>query len=179
MKNTVSLIFSSVVIIATLLSCGGGQKKSFEKNFAAVTGDDAHSFRNVNLGDGYMDVMKNENPDFLEYQDSTMIRYTIHYTDSEEYKFAYLFTADKLSEIQFDAYLGQISDGEKMSALLKKRFDKKYGPMLEEQGFLTWNKEGVSIELLDESELFGYGKVHLLIFNTPSTPRPRPLPLEL
>jgi len=164
-------------LIICIASCGGMRKKSFEKNFETLAGPVASSFRGVNLGDGYQKVLTTEGPEYLEFQDSSMIRYTLHYTDSEEYKISYHFTNDRLHEIQFDAFLGQISDGEKLTKLFEQRFDKKYGPGAKDQGILTWSNNGESVELYDESEVFGYGKMRLLIFITPAEPKPRPLPL--
>lgn len=158
-------------------SCGGKSKTSFEKNFISIVGEESSSLRGHQLNDAYQNVISKENSEYLQYQDSSMLRYTIHYTDSEEYKIAYLFERDLLTEIRFEAFLGQVSDGDKMIELFKKRFDKKYGFGQEEQGIMTWNKNGESVELLNESELFGYGKIQLIIFPTPKEPKPRPLPL--
>lgn len=159
-----------VSLLLLLTACGGGRRKPFEKNFNTVMGPANSSLRGVNLGDDYSHVMDVENPDFLEYQDSSMIRYTVHYSDSEEYKIVYEFAGTAVSTIQMTAYLGQISDGERLVALFKKRFNDKYGFGEEEQGVLTWTKNGESVELTDDSELFGYGVVSLLVFLTPPAP---------
>ena|SRR5687767_1525199 len=149
-----------------LCSCGGG--KPFEKRMDKVLG--GGDFRDHQLGDSYTNVMKSENSKYLQFPDSNILKYKYHVTDSEEYHWAYIFENDKVKQIQFDAYLGDDPlDGSVYCNKVKKRYEKKWGKSQEKNGITSWEKDGKSVDLVDESPIVSMGKVKILIYYTSDT----------
>ncbi len=152
-------------LLLLLVSCGGG--KPYEKRMNKVLGGDI--FRGHDLGDSYTHILKSENSKYLQFPDSNILKYMYHVTDSEEYHWAYVFENDKVKQIQFDAYLGDPLDGNIYCQQLKKRYKKKWGSPTEKNGISTWEKDGKSIDLVDESPIVSMGKVKILFYYTGDT----------
>ena len=155
----------AIIIIGLILlgSCGNG--KPYEKRIDKVLG--GGDFRDHNLGDSYTSVLKSENGKYLQFPDSNILKYKYHVTDSEEYHWAFIFENDKVKQIQFDVYLGDDPlDGSIYCKKVKKKYDRKWGISQEKKGITTWQKDGKSIDLVDESPIVSMGKVKILIYYT-------------
>jgi hypothetical protein len=152
-----------VLIILLVSSCSQG-KKPFEKRVNKVLGGPV--FRNLTIGDSYNKVLKTENKDYMQFPDSNLIKYRYMVSDSEEYHWVYIFQEDKIKEIQFDAYLGEPEDGGRYTKILQKKYDKIWGPSTSSKGIISWAKDGVSADLIDESPVVSMGKVKLFIYAT-------------
>jgi hypothetical protein len=50
--------------------------------------------------------------------------------------------------------------------LLKKKYDKVWGSSTEKEGIVSWNKDGISADLVDESPVVLMGKVKFFIYQT-------------
>src|SRR5688500_15469531 len=96
----------ALIILVLLISCNN--KKPFEKRVAKLIGSPV--FRGVSLGTSYTEVLNKENKKYLHFPDTSMLQYAYLVSDTEEYRWAYIFDNDRLKEIQFDAYLGQEED---------------------------------------------------------------------
>lgn len=152
------------LIAFTLLACS--QKANYEKSFSNVVGNGDHSFRSFNLGDNYDTVLDKENAEIIDYVDSIQIRCKIMDSDTETYQITYIFDENALLDaVRYDAYIGTIQDGEKLTNMFVDFFNQKYGLTSESKGFYTWTKNNESVELVDDSEVYGYGKVTLIIFH--------------
>lgn len=147
-------------LLIVLISCNNGAKP-FESRINKVFGKDV--FRGLTIGDSYNKVLKTENKDFMQFPDSNIIKYMYHVSDTEEYHWAYIFDADKIKEIQFDAYLGIPSDGSKFVSLVQKRYDKMLGKSINANGIIRWKTDSVSATLYDESEAALMGKVRFVL----------------
>lgn len=158
MKKSIVLFFFFM-----LVSCGSSHKP-FEKRINKVFGGPV--FRDLTIGDSYNKVLKTENKDYLQFPDTNIIKYMYHVSDTEEYHWAYIFEEDKVKEIQFDAYLGEERDGEKYVNILKKKYDKIWGGASEADGIISWQKDGISADLVDESPVVLMGKVKFFIYHT-------------
>lgn len=139
----------------------------YEKRMNEILGDDV--FRGHDLGDSYTAVMKSENSHYLQFPDSNILRYRYQVTDSEEYHWAYIFENDKVRQIQFDAYLGDPADGSIYCKKATKRFEKKWGRSTTKNGIISWQKDGKSLDLIDESPIVSMGKVKILFYFTGDT----------
>lgn len=164
-----------LIILAgfAMISCNNG-KKPFERRIDKVFGGPV--FRNLTIGDSYNKVLKTENENYLQFPDTSMIKYMYHVSDSEEYQWVYIFNNDKVKEIQFDAYLGEESDGAKFLSLVKKKYDKSLGSATESEGVVRWKKDGVSLDLINESPVVLMGKVKIFIYPTGDTIYNRTIP---
>ncbi len=153
-----------LLFVITFISCG--KKANYEKSFTNVVGTGDHTFRSFNIGDSYQSVLDKENAEIIDFTDSIQIRCKIMDSDTETYQITYVFNENALLDaVRYDAYIGTIDDGAKLTTLFKDFFNKKYGETQEAKGFYTWTKNNESVELSDDSELYGYGKVTLHIFN--------------
>lgn len=164
--------FFLVFLLIFSFSCGGG--KPFEKRVNKVFKGPV--FRDLTIGDSYNKVLKTENKNYMQFPDSNLIKYMYHVSDSEEYHWVYLFEEDKIKEIQFDAYLGEESDGEKYVNILKKKYEKIWGEPTTSEGIISWSKDGVSADLINESPVVLMGKVKLFIYETGDTVVKRYIP---
>jgi hypothetical protein len=149
-----------LVLIALICSCGGG--KPFEKRIDTVLG--SPDFRGFKLGDSYNKVMNDENSKYLQFPDSNILKYRYTVSDTEEYHWAYIFEEDKIRQIQFDAYLGDPSDGIIYCKKVQKRYKKNWGEPKETNGVLSWEKDGKKIDLINEGPVVSMGKVKLLLY---------------
>lgn len=152
-----------ILIIGLLLllySCGN--KRPFEKRMDTVLG--SADFRGFKLGDSYNQVMKKENSTYLQFPDSNILKYTYAISDSEEYHWAYIFNNEKIHQIQFDAYLGDPSEGSIYCKKAKKTLQKNWGTPKEDSWLTRWEKEGKKLDLIDESPIVSMGKVKILIY---------------
>ena len=152
-----------IVNCALLVACNNGQKP-FEKRIDKIFKGPV--FRDLTIGDSYNKVLKTENKDYMQFPDSNIIKYMYHVSDTEEYHWAYIFEEDKIKEIQFDAYLGEEKDGEKYVTILQKRYDKIWGKSANLNGIISWQKDRVSADLINESPIVLMGKVKFLIYQT-------------
>lgn len=152
--------YSVLVFLFLLGSCSGG--KPFEKRMDKVLG--SADFRGFKLGDSYNKVLKEENSKYLQFPDSNILKYRYTVSDSEEYHWAYIFDEDKIRQIQFDAYLGDVSDGAIYCKKVQKRYKKNWGDPKENNGFFTWEKDGKMIDLIDEGPVVSMGKVKMLFY---------------
>ncbi len=147
------------IFFILLISCNNG--KPFERHIDKVFGKKV--FRGLTIGDSYNNVLKTENKDYMQFPDSNIIKYMYHVSDTEEYHWAYIFEEDKVSEIQFDAYLGEEKDGAKMVQLIQKRYDKILGKSYTKAGIIFWKQEGFYASLFDESREAMMGKVRFIL----------------
>lgn len=152
-----------VLVLLLLVSCNNG-KKPFEKRVNKVFGGPV--FRDLTIGDSYNKVLKTENKDYMQFPDSNLVKYMYHVSDSEEYHWVYLFEDDKVKEIQFDVYLGEPEDGSRYTKILQKKYDKIWGPSTYSGGIISWSKDGISADLIDESPIVSMGKVKFFIYQT-------------
>jgi len=166
-------LFSLIIIVLSLVSCTNKAHKKMAESFAVVFNDDKALLRNTNLGDSYFKVLKDEDA-HISFQDEIMIRSNYSISESEMYAFSYLFSDEKLNDIFADVFLPEVSDGVFFTQWMKDKLNTKFEFKGEEKGTLRWDKNGISIELTDESELFGYGKVKILYFFTPDSEKKLP-----
>jgi len=157
--------YSIIILLLLLCSCGGG--KAFEKRVSKVFKGPV--FRDLTIGDSYNKVLKTENQDYMQFPDTNIIKYRYQVSDSEEYHWVYIFEEDKIKEIQFDAYLGEEKDGEVYTNILQKKYDKIWGVSTTSDGIISWNKDGISADLINESPVVLMGKVKFLIYETGDT----------
>lgn len=156
---------ASIILLITTFLIACGKKPNYEKSFTRVVGTGEHTFRSFNLGDSYDNVLNKEEASIIDYTDSIQIRCKIEDSDTETYQVTYVFDENALlSAIRYDAYIGTIQDGAKLTNLFIDFFNKKYGATQEGKGFYTWTKNNQSVELSDDSEVYGYGKVTLNIY---------------
>ena len=153
----------ALLLIGLLASCGQG-KKPFEKRVNKVFG--GPFFRGVTIGDSYNKVLQGENKNYMQFPDSNIIKYIYQVSDTEEYHWAYIFEHDKVKEIEFDAYLGEEKDGEKYTRLLQKKYDKIWGKSSSVDNIISWEKDGISADLMNESPVVLMGKVKFVIYHT-------------
>jgi len=159
--------FSVIILVCiSLLACGGG-KKPFEKHFGKVFGKE--QFRGIQIGDSYNKVLKAENDKFMLFPDSALLKYRYAVTDSEEYHWSYIFADDKVKLILFDAYLGQESDGARYSNMIYKKYTALWGEPVQKDNISTWNKDGITADLINESEIVMMGKVKFCIYASGDT----------
>ncbi len=149
-----------VVLLLFLYSCGSG--KPFEKRIDSVLG--SNDFRGFKLGDSYNKVMKDENSKYLQFPDSNVLKYRYEVSDSEEYHWAYIFNEDKIMRIQFDAYLGDPSDGSIYCKKAKTKIQKNWGSPKEDSWAISWEKDGKRLDLIDEGPIVSMGKVKMMIY---------------
>jgi hypothetical protein len=83
----------------------------------------------------------------------------------------YTFLRDgTLRELVADAYLEKTELGHMLADALRAHFEKKLGPPASAMGVLSWRAYDVSgsktvmVELQDESEEYGYGKVNITVY---------------
>lgn len=83
----------------------------------------------------------------------------------------YSFLRDgTLYELVADAYLEKIEVGHMLAEALRTYFESKLGPPASAMGILSWRTRDVSgtrtvmVELQDESEEYGYGKVNITVY---------------
>ncbi|MBW7935616.1 MAG: hypothetical protein LC101_05745 [Flavobacteriales bacterium] len=162
------LIGVSFITALLFLSCTNKAQKKMAENFALIFNDEKGLLRHTNLGDPYFKVAKDEEA-HISFQDETMIRSNYLMGDNEKYAFSYLFIDEKLNDIFVDAFLPTVSDGAFLTEWMSKKLNAKFDFQGEEKGTLRWDKDGISIELTDESELYGYGMVKILYFITPDS----------
>jgi len=161
MKKLIFITLLSLFVV----SCG--KQKPYEKRFKKVFGKE--DFRGVHIGDSYNQVLKNENDKYMLFPDSALLKYRYTVTDSEEYHWSYIFSDDKVKLILFDAYLGQESDGARYSNLIYKKFKSRWGEPVQKDNITTWNKDGITADLVNESEVVMMGKVKFCIYTTGDT----------
>lgn len=157
-----------ILLAVIFFSCGNSAQRQMAKNFAVVFNDEQGILRKNNLGDDYMKVMENETSERIIYQDETMIKTSYRFSQDEEYQFTFLFSNQKLNDIFCDVFLPKIEDGKYFTEWMKKKLNAKYTYLGEEKGTERWEKNGISVELTNESDLFEYGKVRVLYFFTPT-----------
>lgn len=166
----------SIILIFTTLLIACGKKPNYEKSFTRVVGTGEHTFRAFDLGDTYENVLNKEEASIIDYTDSIQIRCKIEDSDTETYQITYVFDENAfLDAIRYDAYIGTIEDGAKLTNLFIAFFNKKYGATQEAKGFYTWTKNNQYVELSDDSEVFGYGKVSLNIYKQAESKESLPL----
>lgn len=162
--------YNFIFICVLLISCS-----NFESRTKKVLGDD--DFRGSKLGDSFEQVLERETKEYMQFPDSNILKYTYHVADTEEYQWAYVFENEKLREIQFDVYLGQINQGEKCINVIKKKYSKLFGESKEEKGIVIWRKDKIAVDLVNESEVVGMGKIKMFIyFSTPADTNKRYIP---
>lgn len=157
-----------MLLAVILFSCGNSTQRQMAKNFAVIFNDEQGMLRKNNLGDDYMKVMENETSEKIIYQDESMIKSSYRFSEDEEYQFTFLFNNQKLNDIFCDVFLPKIEDGKYFTEWMKKKLNAKYTYQGEEKGIERWEKNGISVELTNESDLFEYGKVRVLYFFTPT-----------
>jgi hypothetical protein len=164
-------VFRKVVPLLMIMSVAcTGSKNRFEKFFKELAGPEDKMFRGVMLGDDRDRVKHAEAGKVPAIEDSIVLGYQIHRSDSEDYRINYLFQGQVLTSVNIEAYLGPVRDGELLSQLLVERFNRIYGTGSEERGSMVWNKDSLIIELTDESEEFGYGKISLWFYREIDSP---------
>ncbi len=157
----------------TLLACNS--KKPFEKRIDTIFKGPV--FRDLTISDSYDKVLSTENSEYLLFSDTNMLRYSYHVSDSEEYHWAYVFEEDRLSGIQFDAYLGAKENGTIYFRCLEKKYDKILAREVAFGNEVTWKADEIYARLVNESEEAMMGKIRLSIFGKPDTSAPKEIPL--
>lgn len=157
-----------VCILVILASCSNSPKSNlFENNLNSLVHSQKGDgfFRGISPGDSIHDILDVENPKNLLHQDSILIKYRIMVSDSEYYDIDYVLDGPVVNFIKFDAVLPKVTDGDKFTDKLDQYFTKKCGNGYAEKGILTWSTiDSIHVELIDQSDEFGYGKILLYIY---------------
>lgn len=167
----------STLLLAILIVGACQQPKSklsvYGPVVEAVMRSDAGAFRGLNLGENIDTVLKKEQGEPMEV-DETYLYYEFNVPDSSAtYSLTYNFDEQGLNEIQSDLFVNNPDQTDTVLGSFKKYFEDHYGSCEVHMGFSVWTvsseKYGkVRINLSDESADLGTpgspGKISLWIY---------------
>jgi len=155
--------FWYLLCLPLLLSCG--EASPLARNFKSFMTDREGLFRGFNLGDSYDAILNNEPAENRVYMDSVTLRYSFVFPQKQEFQVNYFFDNERLHEIHILAFLGTMEEGGQWFELFYDWYEKKFGKPLDEKGFMVfYGKDGITIEVYDESPLYESGVLRIWIY---------------
>lgn len=146
----------------------GQSRDSVRFNAAEWLAKDTNGiFRGAEFGDEAATIKQMENDTFLVYASEKMLQYSYSLPGQRRYTLDYKFVNGALNAFTFDIYLSDIEEADKLTTEMKTYLNKRFGQNMTEMGLYVWplgKQEGYKesfLELSDESEEFGYGKMNL------------------
>lgn len=127
-------------------------------------------FRGAEFGDETGTIRQMENDSFLVFSSPNLLQYEYTLPGKRRYKLEYTFKKDQLSSFNFDIFLANEAEAERLNEEFRKLFVQRFGEEVTEMGVTVWPlptgglyKEAY-LELRDESAEFGYGKLNLTAY---------------
>lgn len=127
-------------------------------------------FRGAEFGDESGTVRQMENDSFLVFHSPNLLKYEYTLPGKRRYILEYTFKKDRLSSFNFNIFLANESEAERLFDEFETLFVQRFGEEVTEMGVTVWPlptgglyKEAY-LELRDESAEFGYGKLNLTAY---------------
>ncbi|MCS6982344.1 MAG: hypothetical protein N2110_04505 [Flavobacteriales bacterium] len=136
--------------------------------------DTVGTFRGVDIGEerAVVEYLEGINVQELSNRSALVVRQDFPGNNCLYVRYVFL-ASGRLGEIVADAYLERIELGTVLAEALRQYFDRRWGPAQSAMGVWSWRTRDVSgqypvrIELRDESEEYGYGKVNITVYPEP------------
>lgn len=151
------------ILAIALFSC-----TSEKDELTPIIGSETTQFRGNSIGDKYEQVLKNAQKDNAVPSDEGVLTCEFKVEESD-LMVRYEFDEQELYAIQADIFFADTSTLNGFEAKLVERYNKKFGEVEMDGGFLVWKHRdsGTEVEyaLADESIEFGQPKLSLTIYN--------------
>ncbi|MCS6979426.1 MAG: hypothetical protein NZM15_04915 [Flavobacteriales bacterium] len=142
--------------------------------FLLVIRDTSGTFRGVDLGDerAVVEYLEGIHSAELKTRSTLIIRQDFPGLNCLYVRYTFLRDGS-LAEIVADAYLEKISMGNRLADTLRGYYERRLGPPGQGMGVYSWHtkdatgQEPAILELKDESEEYGYGKVNMTLYYVP------------
>lgn len=136
-----------------------------------VVKDTVGTFRGVDIGEerSLVEYLEGLHAPELSTRSTLIIRQDFPGPNCLYVRYSFLRDGT-LYELVADAYLEKIETGHMLAEALRSYFENKLGTPASAMGVLSWRTRDVSgsrtvmVELLDESEEYGYGKVNITVY---------------
>lgn len=139
--------------------------------FMLILKDTVATFRGVDIGEerATVEYLEGLHAPELKTRSTLIIRQDFPGPNCLYVRYSFLSNGT-LSEIIADAYLEKTELGHMLADALRAYYEKKLGSAASAMGVLSWRTYDVSgsrtvmVELQDESEEYGYGKVNITVY---------------
>ena len=174
------ILLQELTIFIWLLACIRADSKEttnrdkLDSLLMLIVRDSMGDFRGVDLGDerGVVEYLEKDLPVELNSKSSLIVRQDFPGINCLYVRYTFLKNGS-VASITADAYMENIELGNLFAEELQSWFSRRLGHSQEFMGVFSWKTKNtdstdyIYVELRDESEEYGYGKVNISIYQPP------------